>query len=72
MEFLRFIFSSFWIWLGFVLIIVAGGDVIVKIIAEVKKPTLKDTRYITLDADIADIEELKAGVKANERGTIEQ
>lgn len=58
MEFIRFIFSSFWIWLGFVLLVAATGDVLVKVVAAIKKPTLKDARYITLDADF---EELKKG-----------
>ena len=31
-DFLRFVLSSFWTWLGFVLIIGAVGDIIVKII----------------------------------------
>lgn len=29
MEFLRFIFSSFWIWCGFVIILVILGEIIV-------------------------------------------
>lgn len=55
MEFIRFIFSSFWIWAGFVLIIALTGDVVVKIVAAIKKPTLKDARYVTIDADIEEL-----------------
>lgn len=59
MEFMRFIFSSFWIWAGFVIIIACAGDVIVKVIAEIKKPTMKDVKSLTIDAKLEDLQ--KAG-----------
>lgn len=54
MIFLAFIFQSFWHWLGFVAIVICTGDVIVKIIAEIKKPG--PPKYITAKGDIADFE----------------
>lgn len=56
MEFLRFVFSSFWIWLGFVLIIVAVGDVIVNIIAEIKKPAFQDANYVAINSNVEECE----------------
>ncbi|MEA5041352.1 MAG: hypothetical protein VB053_02310 [Oscillibacter ruminantium] len=56
MEFMRFIFSSFWIWAGFVIIIACTGDVIVKIITEIKKPTMKDIKALTIDAKLEDFQ----------------
>lgn len=36
MEFIRFIFSSFWIWLGFLILIAATGNAVAQIVREIR------------------------------------
>jgi hypothetical protein len=44
MEFIRFIFSSFWVWAGFTIIIATAGNAIAEIIKAFKAPkTEKET-----------------------------
>jgi hypothetical protein len=38
MEFIRFIFSSFWVWAGFVIIIATAGNAIAEIIKAFRTP----------------------------------
>lgn len=38
MEFLRFIFSSFWVWLGAVVLIAAAGEAVAGIIKAIRQP----------------------------------
>lgn len=38
MEFLRFIFSSFWVWLGFVVLVAAAGGAVVEIVKAIRRP----------------------------------
>jgi hypothetical protein len=38
MEFIRFIFSSFWVWAGFTIIIATAGNAIAEIIKAFKAP----------------------------------
>lgn len=67
MEFLKFIFSSFWIWLGFVILIVVAGEAVTEIIKtaihrpQQKKVTLhrvgNDMRYEVENAGLPDIVE---------------
>jgi len=35
-EFVRFIFSSFWIWLGFLILIAATGEAVAQIVHEIR------------------------------------
>lgn len=44
MEIIRFILSSFWIWLGFLILIVAAGSAVVEIIKAIR-PTRKIDAY---------------------------
>lgn len=44
MEIIRFILSSFWIWLGFLILIVAAGSAVVEIIKAIH-PTRKIDAY---------------------------
>ncbi|MCI8471459.1 MAG: hypothetical protein HFJ35_08485 [Clostridia bacterium] len=37
MEFLRFIFSSFWVWLGFIILVGAVGGVLVALVKACKR-----------------------------------
>lgn len=37
MEFLRFIFSSFWVWLGFIILVGAVGGVLVELVKACKR-----------------------------------
>ena len=44
MEIIRFILSSFWVWLGFLILIVAAGNVVAEIIKAIH-PTRKIDAY---------------------------
>lgn len=37
MEFIRFIFSSFWVWFGFFLLIFVLGGIILSLVKELRK-----------------------------------
>ena len=72
MEFIEFVFSSFWIWLGFVVLIVAAGEAISGIVAEIRQKR-KISVYRTGDVVRVEVEnagrgDISAAVKAaNER-----
>lgn len=74
MEVLRFIFSSFWIWLGFVVLIAAAGGAVVEIVKAVH-PARKIAVYRTGDVVRVEVEgagrrDIPAAVKAaKERDT---
>ena len=54
MDFLRFIFSSFWVWIGFVILIGVPIDAIVKIISRLIRRSIIVTQGwppAHLDAD---------------------
>lgn len=46
MEFLRFIFSSFWVWLGFVILVAMVGGVLVTLVKACKRNRKVMGRYI--------------------------
>ena len=48
MEFLRFIFSSFWVWLGFVVLVAAAGGAVAEIVKAIR-PARKIAVYRTGD-----------------------
>lgn len=58
MEFWRFIFSSFWVWLGFVVMITAAGGAIAEIVKAVH-PARKIAVYRT--GDVVRVEVTGAG-----------
>lgn len=72
MEFLFFIFSSFWVWLGFVVLIVATGEAVAGIVKEFQQKR-KIAVYRTGDVVRVEVEnaargDISAAVKAaNER-----
>lgn len=74
MEFLRFIFSSFWVWLGFVVLIAAAGGAVVEIVKAIR-PARKIAVYRTGDVVRVEVEgsgrgDIPAAVKAaKERDT---
>ena len=74
MEFLRFIFSSFWVWLGFVVLIAAAGGAVVEIVKAVRSAR-KIAVYRTGDVVRVEVEgagrgDIPAAVKAaKERDT---
>ena len=74
MEFLRFIFSSFWIWLGFVVLVAAAGGAVVEIVKAIH-PARKITVYRAGDVVRVEVEgagrgDIPAAVKAaKERDT---
>lgn len=55
MEFLRFILSSFWVWLGFVVLIAAAGEAMAGIIRAVH-PARKIAVYRTGDVVRVEVE----------------
>ena len=81
MEFLRFIFSSFWVWLGFVVLVAAAGGAVVEIVKAIR-PARKIAVYRT--GDVVRVEAAgifrrrlkpqRSGTRRtrNERGIIEQ
>ena len=85
MEFLRFIFSSFWVWLGFVVLVAAAGGAVAEIVKAIR-PARKIAVYRTGDVVRVEVEgagrgDIPAAVKPqrggtrrtrNERGIIEQ
>lgn len=72
MEFLLFIFSSFWVWLGFVVLIVATGEAVAGVVKEFRQKR-KIAVYRTGDVVRVEVEnagrgDISAAVKAaNER-----
>lgn len=74
MEFLRFIFSSFWVWLGFVVLVAAAGGAVVEIVKAIR-PARKIAVYRTGDVVCVEVEgagrgDIQAAVKAaKERDT---
>ncbi len=74
MEFLRFIFSSFWVWLGFVVLVAAAGGAVVEIVKTIH-PARKIAVYRTGDVVRVEVEgagrrDIPAAVKAaKERDT---
>lgn len=74
MEVLRFIFSSFWVWLGAVVLIAAAGEAVAGIIKAIH-PARKITVYRTGDVVRVEVEgagsgDIPAAVKAaKERDT---
>ena len=74
MEFLRFIFSSFWVWLGFVVLVAAAGGAVVEIVKAIR-PARKIEVYRTDDVMRVKVEaagrgDIPAAVKAaKERDT---
>ena len=72
MEFIEFVFSSFWIWLGFVVLIVAAGEAVSGIVAEIRQKR-KISVYSTgdvvrVEGEIAGRGDISAaGKAANER-----
>lgn len=74
MEFLRFIFSSFWVWLGFVVLVAAEGGAVVEIVKAIR-PARKIAVYRTGDVVRVEVEgagrrDIPAAVKAaKERDT---
>lgn len=74
MEFLRFIFSSFWIWPGFVVLVAAAGGAVVEIVKAIR-PARKIAVYRTGDVVRVEVEgagrgDIPAAVKAaKERDT---
>lgn len=73
MEFLRFIFSSFWVWLGFVVLVAAAGGAVAEIVKAIR-PARKIAVYRTGDVVCVEVEgagrgDIPAAVKAaKERG----
>lgn len=68
MEFLRFILSSFWVWLGFVVLIAAAGEAVAGIIRAVH-PARKIAVYRTgdvvrVEVEGASCEDIPTAVKA--------
>lgn len=68
MEFLQFIFSSFWIWLGFVVLVAAAGGAVVEIVKAIH-PARKIAVYRTGDVVRVEVEgagrgDIQAAVKA--------
>lgn len=74
MEFLRFIFSSFWVWLGFVVLVAAAGGAVAEIVKAIR-PARKIAVYRTGDVVRVEVEgagrgDIQAAVKAaKERDT---
>lgn len=74
MEFLRFIFSSFWVWLGFVVLVAAAGGAVAEIVKAIR-PARKIAVYRTGDVVRVEVEgagrrDIPAAVKAaKERDT---
>lgn len=74
MEFLRFIFSSFWVWLGFVVLVAAAGGAVVEIVKAIH-PARKIAVYRTGDVVRVEVKgagrgDIPAAVKAaKERDT---
>ena len=72
MEILQFIFSSFWVWLGFVVLIVAAGEAVAGVVKEFRQKR-KITVYSTgdvmrVEVDNAGRGDISAALKAaNER-----
>ena len=60
MEFLRFILSSFWVWLGFVVLIAAAGEAVVGIIRAVH-PARKIAVYRAGDVVRVEVEGARRG-----------
>lgn len=68
MEFLRFIFSSFWVWLGFVVLVAAAGGAVAEIVKAIR-PARKIAVYRTGDVVRVEVEgagrgDIPAAVKA--------
>ncbi len=68
MEFVKFIFSSFWIWTGFVVLVAAAGGAVAEIIKAVH-PARKIAVYRTGDVVRVEVEgagrgDITAAVKA--------
>ena len=55
MEFLRFIFSSFWVWLGFVVLVAAAGGAVAEIVKAIR-PARKIAVYRTGDVVRVEVE----------------
>lgn len=74
MEFLRFIFSSFWVWLGFVVLVAAAGVAVVEIVKTIH-PARKIAVYrmgdvVRVEVEGAGRRDIPAAVKAaKERDT---
>jgi 3-deoxy-D-manno-octulosonate 8-phosphate phosphatase KdsC-like HAD superfamily phosphatase len=49
MEFLQFIFSSFWVWLGFILLVLADGDVLVDLVEAFRPEKKKEIKKFAVD-----------------------
>lgn len=72
MEFIEFVFSSFWIWLGFVVLIVAAGEAVSGIVAEINQKrkifVYRTGDVVRVEVENADRGDISAAVKAaNER-----
>lgn len=55
MKFIQFVFSGFWVWLGFILLVLVAGAVVIVAIREAKKKTPEE-----LDREKAYAELLRA------------
>lgn len=60
MEFLRFIFSSFWVWLGFVVLVTAAGETVAEIIKAIR-PARKITVYRVGESVCVEVEGASRG-----------
>lgn len=74
MEFLQFVFSSFWVWLGFVALIVAAGEAVSKIVAEINQKrkifVYRTGDVVRVEVENADRGDISAAVRAaKERAT---
>lgn len=59
MQFIQFIFSGFWVWLGFILLVLVAGAVVIVAIREAKKKTPEE-----LDREKAYAELLRAKARS--------
>ena len=66
MEFIRFIFSSFWIWAGFILLITTICETVKGIVTESKKRPPE-----SIDREKAHAELLRAKARAAEKEPLE-
>lgn len=62
MEFMRFVFSSFWIWAGFVILIATIGEMVQGIVTAIKKRPPE-----AIDREKAYAELLRAKARAAEK-----
>lgn len=72
MEFMRFVFSSFWVWLGFVVLIVAAGESVAAVVKEFRQKrkiaVYRAGDVVRVEVENAGRGDISAAVKAaNER-----